>query len=404
MKKISISLVVLFSIISLAINAQNQPEVVYYNDEAMKTYPGVAGKYTLDDSQNAKDSKGCGCYNHESGNYNLRRVESLGWRWHIFKGTCANPVPNSNKTVVANTVAYDGPGCNPVHSFPQYFSLNPFGVVSLYPQANFGGAPVELVEGEFDLTSGEYTFFNDKTQSIKIEQGYKIEVYTDWKFQGQSNTYNSDMSSLSGLFNKSISSVKISKATTDKSYISFNGAQQFIEVSGTNLAQGKETRTVYALVKTSQTTIGNIVSWGKRSTHARVGFAVRDGKAAFIGQWADYTGTIKINDDKWHHIAMTYDGNNLKIYVDGQDAGSGVLQLNTMGQNLRIGNISSPDMNEFFQGEIKEISIWNEKLEASEIKNNGISTSKKASFSYKANQPIPGNFNLINMTENNWKK
>ena len=395
----------LLSIFALTLMAQNQPKVVYYNGEAMKTYPGVDGKYILDNSQAVKDQKGCGCYNHESDDYNLRRVESLGWRWHIFKGTCANPIPNSNKTVIANTVAYDGVGCNPVHGFPQYFSLKPYKAVKLYPLPNYGGTPIELNKGDYDLTSGKYAYFNDKTQSIKVSSGYSVQLFTDWQYTGQSKVINDDVASLAGTFKESISSLKIVKATTGKSYISFSGDQQFIEISGTNLAQSNGARTVYALIRTTQGTIGNIISWGSRAKEARVGFAVRDGKAAFIGQWADYAGSIKINDGKWHHIVMTYDGRNLSIYVDGQAAGSGVLPLKTKGQNLRLGNISSPDMNEFFKGDLKEVMIWNEHLGTSEITSKGISTSKKAAFSYKANEPIPANFTLKNMSkENNWKK
>jgi hypothetical protein len=397
-------LVGLFLFCSVALIAQNQPTVIYYNGEALKTYEGDAGKYTLDNSQAVKDLKGCGCYNHESGQFNLRRMESLGWRWHIFKGTCASPVAGSNKTVVAGTVAYDGPGCNPVQFFPQYFSLTPTAVVTLYSASNYGGTSVSLDAGEYDLTSGQYSFFNDKTNSIKVAPGYTVQVFTDWQYKGQSKTINGDVAALGATFKGAVSSLKITKATTGKTSVNFSGAQQFIEVSGTNLAQGNGARTVYAWVKTNQTSIGNIVSWGTQAGKQRNGFAVRDGKAAFIGAWADYTGTIKINDGHWHHIAMVYDGTTMSIYVDGQSAGSGALKLSTKGQNLRLGNVSSPANLEFFNGDLKAVKIWNEALAPSEITSSGISTSKKATFNYDASQPVPSNFKLNNMTEGaNWK-
>jgi hypothetical protein len=277
--------------------------------------------------------------------------------------------------------------------------------VTLYSESNYGGTSISLVTGEYDLTSGQYLFFNDKTSSIKVAPGYALEVFTSWKYEGHSKTVTGDIAALNGIFKSSISSIKVTKST-GKTHISYSGAQQFIEVSDTNLAQGNSARTVYAWIKTNQTSIGNIVSWGTQARTQRNGFAVRDGKAAFIGAFADYTGTVKINDGQWHHIAMIYDGNNVSIYVDGNPAGSGALysygkgkvQLNTQGQNLRLGNVSSPANLEFFRGEMKAVKIWNEALPASAITSTGISSSKKASFSYNASQPIPANFKLNNMS------
>ena len=133
---------------------------------------------------------------------------------------------------------------------------------------------------------------------------------------------------------------------------------------------------------------------------------------AFIGAFADYTGTTVINDGKWHHIAMVYNGKQMTMYVDGRPAGTGPFNyynkskkpLMTTGQNLRLGNISTPENMEFFQGEMKAVKIWNEALPASAFTSTGISTTKRAAFSYYASQPIPSNFKLYKMSEaSNWK-
>lgn len=190
----------------------------------------------------------------------------------------------------------------------------------------------------------------------------------------------------------------------DSPFIDFSGAGQYIGVSGTNLPIGANSRTVYARIKTNQGSIGNIVSWGTRGAKQRCGFAVRNGKIAFIGQNTDYMGTASINDNQWHHIVFTYDGTKIRFYVDGLPAGEQNLPINTVGQNLRIGTISSPSLTEFFGGRIKDVKIWNQKLEASEITTTGTSTSKPTIFEYNAAQPIPNNFSLNNMVkEVNWK-
>jgi hypothetical protein len=399
----------LFLFCSVALIAQNPPETVYFKGKkSTAAYPVDAGKYTINNG--VKDGRGCACYDHESGKFSLRRVEALAIKWYIFSGTCEKPteaIIYQNGDILSAATAYNGVGCNPVVNAPQYFSLTPYSsqkAVTLYSQSNYGGTSISLEAGEYDLTSGQYLPFNDKTNSIKVAAGYTVQLFTEWQYKGQSKTTNSDIAALDGAFKGSVSSIKITKATTGKTHVSFSGAQQFIEVSGTNLAQGNAARTVYAWVKTNQTSIGNIISWGTRSRIQRNGFAVRDGKAAFIGEWADYTGTIKINDGKWHHIAMVYDGATMSIYVDGKSAGSRALGLSTKGQNLRLGNVSSPANAEFFNGDLKAVKIWNEALAPSEITSSGISTSKKATFNYDASQPVPSNFKLNNMTEAaNWK-
>ncbi len=412
MKKLQISLQFLlfiaFLISGTVLLAQDPPEVVYFKGKVgTKGYPADAGKYTI--NKNVLDGRGCACYDHESGNYSLRRVEALGIKWYVFAGTCENPteaIRFQDGSLLSGVVAYNGEGCNPVIGAPDYFSLTPYSAATLFPQPNFGGTPIQLSEGEYDLSSGRYFAFNDKTQSIQVSPGYTVEVFTDWRYTGKSKGFDSDVAALDAEFNEKISSVKIARATNGKSYITFGDqpAQQFIEVSGTSLAQKNEARTVYALVKTSQTNIGNIVSWGTRARSQRNGFAVRDGKAAFIGEYADYTGTIQINDGQWHHIVMTYDGATMEIYVDGKSAGSAKLALNTQGQNLRLGNISAPNNAEFFIGDLKDVKIWNEKLEAAEITSQGVSTTKKAVFSYEASQFIPARFSLKNMSfDSNWK-
>ena len=45
--------------------------------------------------------------------------------------------------------------------------------------------------------------------------------------------------------------------------------------------------------------------------------AVRfNGSVWYSGSTADKTGTVKINDGLWHHVAITWDGSTIRVYVD----------------------------------------------------------------------------------------
>ena len=75
----------------------------------------------------------------------------------------------------------------------------------------------------------------------------------------------------------------------------------------------------------------------------------------------------------WHYVAMTYDGTNLRGYLDGSlvagptaESGSGV---GTCGDPnyTSVGAIHSGSYMQFMDGEIDESSVWSRALSASEI-------------------------------------
>jgi hypothetical protein len=150
------------------------------------------------------------------------------------------------------------------------------------------------------------------------------------------------------------------------------GSGAFIDCSATasGLPQGNTARTVEAWIKTTQTNIGNIVSWGQRANNLRNGVAVRSGRLGFIGQLNDRTGTAIINDGEWHHIAISHDGTTMRFYVDGVPDGAFPITLNTTDQNLRLGTISLPSTGEDYVGSFDEIRIWDVARSQDELREN----------------------------------
>ncbi|HAO46726.1 MAG TPA: LamG domain-containing protein [Ferruginibacter sp.] len=78
-----------------------------------------------------------------------------------------------------------------------------------------------------------------------------------------------------------------------------------------------------------------------------------------------------VNDNQWHHVAFTYDGSYIRIYIDGiqnfQQAATGVLTPNAgtfdIGYGFANGNYP-------FIGKLDEFRIWNVARTGTEIQNN----------------------------------
>lgn len=150
----------------------------------------------------------------------------------------------------------------------------------------------------------------------------------------------------------------------------FDGVDDKLSISTSGLPQGNAARTIEAWVRTTQASIGNIVSWGTRTNNQRSSIAVRSGKFAWIGEFADLTGTVTINDGQWHHVACVYNSTILSLYVDGKLDVSFALNHNTTGNNLLIGTIATPSTGEFFNGSIDEVRIWNIARTQAQIREN----------------------------------
>ncbi|MCX7010023.1 MAG: protein kinase [Kiritimatiellaeota bacterium] len=81
---------------------------------------------------------------------------------------------------------------------------------------------------------------------------------------------------------------------------------------------------------------------------------------------------LPVADDLWHHISATYDGNEQRLYVDGQPRGPGARwqgDIPATDCDLVIGNKqpSNPDTASAFNGLIGGLRIYNRALSAAEL-------------------------------------
>jgi hypothetical protein len=77
------------------------------------------------------------------------------------------------------------------------------------------------------------------------------------------------------------------------------------------------------------------------------------------GSWNVYTTPYTANIGTWHHAAATYDGSNVRIFIDGVQVfsapRSGAVSINTNPLTLGV----QPGFGENYSGDLDEVRVWN---------------------------------------------
>jgi len=87
----------------------------------------------------------------------------------------------------------------------------------------------------------------------------------------------------------------------------------------------------------------------------------------YIGGEQNATGTAQLPLDTWTHVAVTFDGTSLRLYVDGTLTNTTAISGAMSGSDgpLRIGG--NAIWNEWFDGLIDELRIYDRALSPTEI-------------------------------------
>jgi hypothetical protein len=83
-------------------------------------------------------------------------------------------------------------------------------------------------------------------------------------------------------------------------------------------------------------------------------------------------GTTTIRLGVWYHMAMSYDGSNLRIYINGIEEGkiAATGPLDTFGNPILIGKFRNVDNLSAFAGTVSMVRVWSKALTQKEILDN----------------------------------
>jgi hypothetical protein len=96
----------------------------------------------------------------------------------------------------------------------------------------------------------------------------------------------------------------------------------------------------------------------------------------YVNDWCGINGVDVICHEtpaiplvgQWQHVAVTWDGKTIKVYMDGsivgEESASGVFATNTA--DLLIGE-DPPGVTEYLLGDLDDLAIWNRALTADEV-------------------------------------
>ena len=158
--------------------------------------------------------------------------------------------------------------------------------------------------------------------------------------------------------------------------LTFNGTNTYVGVSPNSAPTGNNTWTMEAWFKPAVNAkapyLSNVVAMGThtaaqrsaqlQATYNNVTFE------AYLGPTLSYTPSSPFTQT-WHHIAATYDGDKVRLYVDGVLRNtSNSTTLNLQSDTLYIGRNSNTDR--YFEGLIDDVRIWNVARNAIEIADN----------------------------------
>lgn len=179
--------------------------------------------------------------------------------------------------------------------------------------------------------------------------------------------------------------------------MNFDGTNDYIETTTTGVT-GNGARTVEAWINvpnSNSTTQHTIVDWGGFTAGSRFTTNILNQKLRLEVNGAGLNATTLLNDDLWHHVAVTYDpldNDTVRLYVDGlEEAKTRITSVNTQSQQIKIG--TRFDNANYFLGNLDEVRVWNVAKTQTEIAanmNNPICTSNANLVSYFSfNEGIP---------------
>jgi len=155
--------------------------------------------------------------------------------------------------------------------------------------------------------------------------------------------------------------------------LAFDGVNDYVDFGNNPAFDITEQITLSAWVNTNDAGNGQHNPYVSKGDQA---YAIKHASSStiefFIYDAGWHTANVKVDSSfngEWHHVAGTYDGSELKTYVDGVLGATVPYQgsIDVQTHNLTIG-MNSQETDRFYDGVIDEVNIYNRALSASEIR------------------------------------
>ncbi len=155
------------------------------------------------------------------------------------------------------------------------------------------------------------------------------------------------------------------------SALKFDGKNDYVSIPDADNLDITQSLSIMAWAKTEKNVTAKVVQKGDW-----------DGYNIALDKWKGWKGSIRMTNNtshglkwgegrpllkEWYHIALTYDGSQMKLYVNGQEKSSkavaGELKVNSRPVSFGSDNGAQ----KFFKGTIDDVRIYSQALTAEEI-------------------------------------
>lgn len=172
----------------------------------------------------------------------------------------------------------------------------------------------------------------------------------------------------------------INGPTYSNGAIVFDGTNDFVDLtypySVSIAASGNAARSMFVWIKTTYTSNQAFISTGTAANSQSFNLVKYGSYVGVMGYNNDYypssgAAGVTLTDNVWHYIGVTFDGTNLRTYVDGRlDNTSGTLTYSTTGQNNFIGKSSHTGNENYTNGSMGMVHVYNRALSGAEVLQN----------------------------------
>lgn len=191
----------------------------------------------------------------------------------------------------------------------------------------------------------------------------------------------------------------------------FDGVDDYVQTQYSGIS-GNGARTVEAWVKipaSNTTTQHTILDWGNTSSGTRFTTNILNNKLRLEIAGGGLNGTTLLNDDTWHHVAVSYDpadNDTVRLFVDGVQENAGVLAISVnTGTAVDVLIGTRVDNANLFFGTMDEVRMWNTARTAAEINatmNTAICTANTnlvAYYSFNEGVPFANNTGISTLKD-----